>query len=332
MITNHSTKQNTYSNQEISLGPIMLDLEGKQVASHEHFLLEHPLVGGVILFARNYESSQQLHELTKTIRKIRKNIFIAVDQEGGRVQRFRQDFSRLPALGEFGKLYRNDPAAALNWAEATGKLLATELLQHDIDFSFAPVLDIDQGISQVIGDRSFSSDANSVVELARAYIKGMHAAGMMAIGKHFPGHGAVAADSHKELPIDPREFKQIWEIDLLPYRNLTSQLAGVMASHVVYSAVDANPAGFSKRWLQEILRQKIQFSGMIFSDDLSMAGAEYAGAYPERAQRALQAGCDVILICNNPTAAKEVLTHLSLDYTTVELQTRWQQLRTKKGH
>ena len=288
-----------------ALGPLMIDLEGKDLAVTERELLLHPLVGGIILFARNYESPQQLKKLLNAIRAVRPELLIAGDQEGGRVQRFRDGFSRLPPPAEFGAHYQNGPSQAQQMAQNSATCMARELLAAGLDFSFAPVLDIDHKKNVMIGDRSFSGNPQSVTELALAYIEGMQKAGMRATGKHFPGHGAVVADSHKELPVDDRAFADIWQFDLLPYRQLHSKLGGIMAAHIIYSTVDANPASFSTVWLQDILRGQIGFQGAVFSDDLNMGGADFGGDAVSRTQAALAAGCDMVLLCNNRSGVVE---------------------------
>jgi len=293
-----------------TIGSLMLDLIGVELSAEERDLLQHPMTGGVILFTRNYEDKQQLTELVKQIRAVSQQpLLIAVDHEGGRVQRFRPEFSRLPPLGEFGAIYQEQPEKALQLAEKAAWLMAIELRELAIDFSFAPVLDLDYGVSEVIGDRSFGRDPSRVVSLASAYIKGMKAAGMAATGKHFPGHGAVVADSHLAIPEDKRSEAEIWQDDIQPFIQLhqQGQLDAIMPAHVIYSQLDQQPAGFSAYWLQTILRQKIGFEGVIFSDDLSMEGASFAGGYTERAEAALAAGCDMILACNHRAGAIEIL-------------------------
>lgn len=293
------------------IGPVMMDISGIELTLEESQQLVHPLVGGVILFKRNYQNKEQLRRLIAHIRSIRDPLLITVDQEGGRVQRFRGEFSDLPPLASFGQLYQQNPGHALEQAQQSGYLMATEIQSVGIDMSLAPVLDIDRGVSTIIGDRSFADQAQQVIELARAYIKGMREAGMVATGKHFPGHGAVAADSHLCLPEDPREFDLIFAEDIQPFLQLKDQLWGIMPAHIRYTAIDETPAGFSTFWLQTILRQKIGFDGVIISDDLSMAGAEGQGSYLERAQKALAAGCDMIIICNQPQGRAEILAGLS---------------------
>lgn len=309
----------------MTAGPLMLDLEGTQLSAAERLLLLRPAVGGVILFSRNYQSPMQLRMLTDSIRQLRPELLIAVDHEGGRVQRFREGFTRIPAMATLGTLWRNDPEAALRLAHDCGWLFASELLAYGIDISFAPVLDLDRGISAVIGDRGFGADTESVEPLAAALMSGMHAAGMATTGKHFPGHGGVGADSHHSLPIDCRSFAQLDAQDLGPFRRFSQPLPAqsvplmdaVMPAHVLYSACDDRPAGFSSFWLQTILRQQLGFDGVIFSDDLSMAGAECAGSYAERAAAAMTAGCDMVLVCNQPQAALEVLQWLEAEGLTV---------------
>jgi beta-N-acetylhexosaminidase len=306
-----------------TIGSLMLDLIGVELSAEERELLQHPMTGGVILFTRNYEDKQQLTELVQQIRAASQQpLLIAVDHEGGRVQRFRPEFSRLPPLGEFGVIYQEQPEKALQLAEKAAWLMAIELRELAIDFSFAPVLDLDYGVSEVIGDRSFGRDPHVVVTLASAYIKGMKAAGMAATGKHFPGHGAVVADSHLAIPMDKRSEAEIWHDDIQPFIQLhqQGQLDAVMPAHVIYSQLDQQPAGFSPYWLQTILRQKIGFNGVIFSDDLSMEGASFAGGYTERAEAALAAGCDMILACNQRVGAIEILDQVRHKPTSEQSQ------------
>ncbi len=296
----------------MSLGPVMLDVAGLELTPIERERLLHPLVGGVILFTRNYESPQQLESLVREIHALREpRLLVAVDHEGGRVQRFRTGFTPLPPAAVFGRLYDEQKARAKRLAEACGWLMATELRSVGVDFSFAPVLDLDYGVSSVIGNRSFHRDPQAVADLAHAYMIGMTRAGMAATGKHFPGHGAVEADSHVAAPVDERRFEDIFAEDILPFERMIHYgLAGIMPAHVVYSRVDSQPAGFSRFWLQEVLRKQLQFQGVIFSDDLSMEGAKVAGRVVERARAALAAGCDVALVCNDPAAADAVLDGL----------------------
>ncbi|MCH7695983.1 MAG: beta-N-acetylhexosaminidase [Proteobacteria bacterium] len=298
----------------MSIGPIMLDLRGYILEDDEREMLRHPLVGGVILFSRNYQDIAQVGELCRQIHALRQPpLLIAVDHEGGRVQRFRQGFSALPPCHCFGKLYDEDKLRGLQLAEQAGWLMAAELLAIGVDFSFAPVLDLNKGISDVIGDRSFHREPEIATELARRFIRGMKAAGMPAVGKHFPGHGSVKEDSHHAIPVDRRRYEDIAMSDLVPFERLINAgLPAVMPAHVIYPKIDDKPAGYSAVWLQDILRQQLAFQGAIFSDDISMAGAEVVGSYHDRAVAALHAGCDMVLICNNQHAAVKLLADLDL--------------------
>ena len=296
----------------MTLGPVMLDVTGLRVTSEEKEILRHPSVGGVILFARNFESPRQLTALTADIRGLRRpELLIAVDHEGGRVQRFQEGFTRISPMRSLGERWEIDAAEARALAEATGYVIAVELRSHGVDFSFAPVLDVDFGASSVIGDRAFSDEPEVIAMLAGAFAAGLAAGGAASVGKHFPGHGHVKADSHVDVPVDERGLGEIEAADLRPYRGLIANgLAGVMPAHVIYPAVDSRPAGFSAVWLKDILRGRLGFDGMIFSDDLSMEGASVAGGVVQRAEAALAAGCDMILVCNAPQAAHEVLDGL----------------------
>lgn len=305
------------------LGPVMLDLMGVELDAEERELLCHPAVGGVVLFTRNFEHPEQVAALTTAIHALRDpHLLVAVDQEGGRVQRFRKGFTRLPPAGRFGELSREHPVSARRAAGSVGWLMAAELRSVGVDFSFAPVLDLDRGISQVIGDRAFAASADRVTDLALAWSEGVRDAGMVAVGKHFPGHGGVAADSHTELPVDDRSFDDIELEDLTPFGRLIHQgLEAIMPAHVVYPGVDPNPAGFSAFWLRRVLRERLGFQGVIFSDDLNMAAAAAGGDYAERSRSALAAGCDVLLVCNNRPAALEVVESLQgYDDPTVHLR------------
>ena len=296
----------------MTLGPVMLDVAGLRVTAEEEEILRHPSVGGVILFARNFESPRQLLALTAEIRALRRaEPLIAVDHEGGRVQRFQEGFTRIPPMRLLGERWDADPARARTLAEATGYVVAVELRTHGVDFSFAPVLDVDFGSSSVIGDRAFSEEPAVIAALAGAFVAGLTAGGTASVGKHFPGHGYVKADSHVDVPVDERELGEIEAADLLPYRELIkSGLGGIMPAHVIYPKVDRRPAGFSPVWLKEVLRGRLGFDGMIFSDDLSMEGASVAGGVVQRAEAALAAGCDMVLVCNAPQAASELLDKL----------------------
>lgn len=308
----------------------MLDLEGATLTPEEREMLLHPATGGVILFSRNYETPEQVHALVKDIHGVRSPaLLVSVDQEGGRVQRFQEGFSRLPAAAKFGELYESHPQQALDAAHYVGWLMAAELRAVGIDFSFAPVLDLQTTISRVIGDRAFSADPLVVGRLAYSWATGAREAGMPSVGKHYPGHGCVEADSHLDLPVDTRRFSEIWERDLQPFRHMVdNHLEGLMPAHVVYSEVDDKPAGYSPYWIQDVLRGRMGFGGVVFSDDLSMAAANVAGGYAERAAAALQAGCDMILVCNNPQGAQEVLDSLA-DYCDPVSQVRLARMHGK---
>lgn len=291
------------SPEEKTPGPLMLDLRGPMPAPDELELLQRDCVGGVILFARNYRSPEQLRELTAAIRQCAPQLLIAVDQEGGRVQRFREGFEPLPPLRRLGEIYEQDEERGLALAGDCGWVMAAEIVRAGLDFSFAPVLDLYDPASPVIGDRSFSADPEAVARLARAYIDGMSRAGMAAVGKHFPGHGRVGADSHVVLPVDTRDEKELRSRDLLPFIRCRDSLAGVMPAHVIYPQLCPEAAGFSRFWLETVLRGEIGFEGVIFSDDLSMTAAHVAGTIERRLERALAAGCDMLLVCNAPEDA-----------------------------
>jgi beta-N-acetylhexosaminidase len=305
----------------MSLGPVMLDIEGTELNENDIRRLQHPLVGGIILFSRNYQSPEQLKALTAAIHKVRQPpLLIAVDHEGGRVQRFREGFTRIPPMRELGKIWDHNPRKARQLAEEAGWILAAELRAHGVDFSFTPVLDIDYGNSGVIGDRAFHRNTQAIAELANSLMHGLRKGGMAAVGKHFPGHGFVATDSHVAIPVDEREFDRIAEEDLQPFRRMVDDgLAAIMPAHVIYPQVDDKPAGFSERWLQKVLRQRLGFNGVIFSDDLSMEGAVVAGDVTQRALAALNAGCDMVLLCNRPDLADELLHNLKWDISAVSL-------------
>jgi beta-N-acetylhexosaminidase len=295
-----------------SPGPVMLDVTGPVLTDDDVRRLSHPMTGGVILFARHYENRRQLTALTEAIREVRDDLLIAVDHEGGRVQRFRTDgFTVLPAMRRLGELWDRDVLLATKVATAAGYVLAAELRACGIDMSFTPVLDLDYGLSAVIGDRALHRDPRVVTVLAKSLNHGLALAGMRNCGKHFPGHGFAAADSHVALPVDGRSLEAILSEDAAPYDWLGLSLSSVIPAHVIYSAVDPNPAGFSRLWLQDILREKLRFTGAIFSDDLSMEAARAGGTLTQAAQAALEAGCDMVLICNQPDAAETVLHELA---------------------
>ena len=295
----------------MTLGPLMLDVEGLSLTSEDRDLLEHPLVGGVILFARNFADPDQVRALVEEIHGVRRPpLLVAVDQEGGRVQRFREPLTRLPPARTIGRTFDLDPAAGEALAGHTGWLMSAELRTVGVDLSFAPVLDLDYGVSDVIGDRAFHSDPQIVSRLAGRYAAGMRRAGMLPVGKHFPGHGAVTLDSHVAMPEDRRAYGDVMD-DMLPYERLGhGVLAGVMLAHVIYTAMDPNPAGFSRWWIRNELRGRIGFTGAVFSDDLSMEGAAFAGGPADRAAAALEAGCDMILLCNDRSGAVSIVDEL----------------------
>jgi beta-N-acetylhexosaminidase len=295
--------------RHMSLGPVMLDVAAIELGEDDRRRLAHPLVGGVILFARNFESPAQLARLTQDIHSLRQPpLLIAVDHEGGRVQRFREGFTALPAMRELGMRWDTDPKHARSLAQEVGYVLAAELRACGVDLSLTPVLDVDHGNSSVIGDRAFHSNPRAISELALSLVHGLQQGGMASVGKHYPGHGHVKADSHHEIPIDDRPYAAIEASDLQPFRRLIANgLGGIMPAHVVYPQVDPRPAGFSAIWLKQILRQELGFDGMIFSDDLSMAGASGAGNVVERANAALAAGCDMVLVCNDFRSADQLL-------------------------
>lgn len=300
------------SNPAPCLGPIMLDVVGATLNADDIRRIQHPLTGGVILFARNFENRDQLVALTAAIHAVRPGVLIAVDHEGGRVQRFKTDgFTRLPAMRKLGELWERDVLAATKMATEVGYILAAELRACGVDLSFTPVLDLDYGESGVIGDRAFHRDSRVVALLAKSVNHGMSLAGMANCGKHFPGHGFVKADSHVAIPVDERSLMEILAEDAAPYDWLGMSLAAVMPAHVIYPKVDRHPAGFSKIWLS-ILRKDLGFQGVVFSDDLSMEGASVAGDVIDRANAALSAGCDMVLICNSPDKADQLLAGLKL--------------------
>jgi len=303
------------------LGPVMVDVAGVALTSDDRVRLRHPHCGGVILFARNYESPKQLAGLTAEIHSLRSPpLLIAVDHEGGRVQRFRDGFTPIPPMRALGRLHDAHPHQSTRLAEGIGFVIGAEIRSCGVDFSFGPVLDIDHGPSAAIGNRAFHRDPDVVAALARALVRGLKVAGVAAVGKHFPGHGFIAADSHRELPVDERSFEEIEACDLLPFvRLMPSGLAAIMPAHVLYPKVDVRPAGFSPIWLKDVLRGRLGFDGAIFSDDLSMEGAATCGGIVERTRAALNAGCDMVLVCNDPAAADEVLTRLSWEPSAVSL-------------
>jgi len=303
-------------------GSLMLDIGGTWLTAEDRQILRHPEVGGLIIFARNIESPRQVRDLMASIRAVRPDLLLAVDQEGGRVQRLRQGFLRLPAMRAIA-----DNANAERLAEQCGWLMATEVLAAGLDLSFAPVLDLDHQRSAVVGSRAFEGDPERAVALAGAFIRGMRAAGMAATGKHFPGHGWAEVDSHVGIPEDERTLEQIRAVDLVPFQRLCGELDALMPAHVIYPQVDPNPAGFSRRWLQDILRGELGFDGVIFSDDLSMAGAHVVGDAANRIEAALGAGCDMGLVCNDRASAELALS--ALQRLKVTAPQRLQRMRAK---
>jgi len=304
----------------MALGQVMLDVTGLVLDDDDRNRLLHPQVGAVILFSRNFESKQQVAALICEIKALRTpSLLIAVDQEGGRVQRFKNGFTRLPAAAHFGELWQKDKQTAPMRAFESAVTMASELIEVGVDFSFAPVFDLNSTTNAVIDDRSFHAEPQIAIELLGAYIDGMHAAGMVAIAKHFPGHGGVGGDSHHCLPVDAREINKLAEHDLLPYKELINEIQGVMSAHILFEACDSKIPTYSTYWLQTVLRQQLEFNGVVFSDDLSMQGAIDAQDAEEgiadrsivaSAQAAIYAGCDMVLVCNNPRMADELLTGL----------------------
>jgi beta-N-acetylhexosaminidase len=305
----------------MTLGPVVLDIAGFELTSEDRERLSHPLAGSVILFTRNYQSPEQLAALTKGIHELRSpSLLIAVDHEGGRVQRFREGFTRLPPMRKLGEIWDHSSHRARQLAHQTGYVLAAELRACGVDFSFTPVLDLDYGSSSVIGDRACHRNPQAVGELAHNLMLGLREGGMASCGKHFPGHGFVRADSHIAMPVDERSFADLEMDDLIPFKQMIDfGLQAVMPAHVIYPKVDARPAGFSPVWLQDILRKRLGFNGVIFSDDLSMEGASVAGGPVERAEAAFEAGCDMVLLCNNPASADQLLDGLKWKMPPVSL-------------
>jgi beta-N-acetylhexosaminidase len=310
------------------LGPVFVDVAGLELSPDDIERLQHPQVGGVVHFALNFAAPLQLIQLTHSIRELRKPaLLLAVDHEGGRVQRFRHGFSPIPPMRALGNLWDRDPAQALAAARGCGFVIGSELQAHGVDLTFAPVLDVDYGESSVIGDRALHRDPNVIALLAEALQAGLNAAGMVSVGKHFPGHGYVRADSHLEVPVDDRSLAEISASDLIPFQRLARSLGGIMPAHVVYPKVDSKPAGFSGAWLQKILREKLGFEGIVFSDDISMEGASTAGGMVARANAALNAGCDMVLLCNDPRAQDTLLEGLERRAVAPTLARRLDKLR-----
>lgn len=307
----------------MSIGPLMIDLEGCEISAEERECLQHPAVGGVILFTRNYINHKQLSALVDELHAIKKpRLLIAIDQEGGRVQRLREGFTEYPPMRLLGEVYDKDPPKALRLSESLAWCLASELRSIGIDFTFAPVLDLDSGVSEVIGDRAFHNNIDAVSALASKFVLGLRKGGMEAVGKHFPGHGSVCEDSHVACPVDHRYENDLWLSDIVPFQRLVEHgIAGIMSAHVVYDHVDKFPASFSNFWLTRVLREQIGFQGAIFSDDLTMQGAKAIGDIKYRVKTALQAGSDMILICNSPEDVPGAIEMLD-DYNSPSSQLR----------
>tara|TARA_R110000764_G_scaffold61895_3_gene131961 strand:+ start:208 stop:1221 length:1014 start_codon:yes stop_codon:yes gene_type:complete len=316
------------------MGPVMLDVQSTSLSQEDKEIIQHPLVGGLILFTRNYQSPEQIADLNQQIRvAAKKPMLIAVDHEGGRVQRFRDGFSLIPAMGKLWKMSDANLDLAKELAKQSAILMALEVQAVGIDISFAPVLDINN-ISDVIGDRSFHQQPQYVTELAEAFIDGLHQVGMKATGKHFPGHGSVKADSHVDLPIDTRSKSEIFQQDLLPFQQLIAKqkVDALMPAHVIFPDVDSQAVGFSRYWLQNILREKLGFNGVIFSDDLSMQGAASAGGYVERAEAAQDAGCDMLLLCNNRDGCVDVLDNANISNLSISSERLKTLLKKDNNH
>lgn len=297
---------------EKCFGPLIIDINGKELSPEDRELLAHPLVGGVIFFSKNFESPQQIAVLSASIRQSQKKPFlIMVDQEGGRVQRFKQGFTLLPPVARYAEAAESDPALGLALAKAGGYVMASEILSKNIDLSLAPVLDLNNPISTIIGDRAFHQKPKQVIEFAAAFIQGMKEAGMAATGKHFPGHGSIAPDSHKELPVDTRGFAEIEQNDLQPFSYfIQDKIPALMTAHILFPEVDALPVTFSRHWLQEILRKRLGYQGVVMGDDLDMKGAAIIGDYADRARAACDAGCDIIMLSHNRPALLQILDGL----------------------
>ncbi len=315
----------------IQVSSLFIDLEGAAMTSEEKDLLRHPFVSGVILFSRNFESCSQLKVLIKEIRDLRPSLLVSVDQEGGTVQRFKSGFTKLPSLESIGTEFEKQPGRCLALTRAHANVMATELLGVGVDFSFAPVVDLRSSVSSVIGSRAFHSNPIVVASLATEYVKSMQLCGMSAVAKHFPGHGLVAEDSHFEIPVDDRKITEIMEADIVPYSKvIKSGIAGVMMAHILYPHIDNKIAGYSRFWIQEILRKELGFDGVIFSDDLNMAGAARGASYAERVGLALDAGCDCVLICNNRSAVLEVLDYKLAKSGWLSTSDRIEKMRARK--
>ena len=303
----------------MEIGRLITDIEAFELTAEEKNIIAHPQLGGIILFTRNFESKTQLKQLCKSIRLIKKDALIAVDHEGGRIQRFTEGFSPLPSMRYWGEQYKQDPILARKKLQHTTKIMVTELQQVGINLSFAPVLDLDLGQNTVISDRSFNADPSIVTELAAIVINEMQANNMWAVAKHFPGHGGVSADSHVDLPIDPRSLAELTQQDLIPFAKLAQSYQAIMPAHIIYPKVDSKLVTYSSTWLNTILRQKLKFSGIIISDDLTMEAASCGYRYSERARNALISGCDLLINCNNRAGSIEILKYLIQQATPLQL-------------
>lgn len=310
-------------------GRLMLDVDGLVLSSDDRQLLANPQVGGVILFARNILSREQVCTLVAEIRSCSNNILIAVDQEGGRVQRFSHGFTKIPSMQQVGDLVESAGSEGVALSRELGWLMASEVLACGLDISFAPVLDVDRDTSSIIGDRAFSDQPKKVITAAAAFIEGMQDAGMASTGKHFPGHGGVIADSHLEAPVDNRSWDQLKRHDLMPFQSLAKTLSGIMPAHITFPSIDPDSVGFSVFWLKEVLREQLGFSGVIFSDDLSMKAADIVGSYVDKAKAALAAGCDMILVCNDRKGAREVLSYM--EYQQIPMSALIESMRPNKS-
>jgi beta-N-acetylhexosaminidase len=315
----------------LPLGPAVIDVVGLALSDDDRKRLVHPAAGGAIFFSRNFQSPEQLRVLTEEVERLREPALpICVDHEGGRVQRFREGFTPIPPMRQLGRLWDRDREAGRTAARAAAYVIGAELAAHGVDFSFAPVLDLDYGSSSVIGDRALHFDPTAVGALGASIVQGFADAGMASVGKHFPGHGFAEADSHVDVPRDARGMKELLKKDLLPFDAvIKAGVAAIMPAHVIYSEIDPEPAGYSKYWLQQVLRGQLGFDGLIFSDDLSMEGASTAGGIPERARAALTAGCDMVLLCNDPEGQEKLLE--SLGDAALARPDRLEKMRKKGG-
>lgn len=315
------------------LGPLIIDIEGKDLSPEDSEILNHPLVGGIILFTRNYDSPEQIKFLCHKIRATCQHpLLIMVDQEGGRVQRFINGFTRLPSMSLFGQFYDDNPNHASRLATDCGWLMAAELLSVGVDMSLAPVLDLNKGLNSVIGERAFHSNPYTVIHLAKAFIQGMHEAGMATTGKHFPGHGAVYADSHIAVPLDNRPLSQVENEDMIPFiEMIQAGISAIMPAHIIFPEIDKLPVGFSSIWLKDILRSRLNFKGVIFSDDLNMEGANISSDYADRMLAARDAGCDFTLLCNNRYGVIQVLDRSTCSLHRVEKE-KWYALKGNFSH